>query len=77
MDVKRDLRLPIYGLDCPGTGPAAIERELASADGVLTAYVNPVTETAYVEYDDAKTDPLLLARAIEKAGYRSGPPIEP
>ena len=72
-----DVRLPIYGLDCPGAGPTAIERELASTDGVLRAYVNPVTETAYIDYDAAETDPSLLARAIEKAGYRSGPPIEP
>ena len=45
MDVKRRLCLPIYGLECPGAG-RAIERELASTDGVLRAYVNVATNIA-------------------------------
>ena len=75
MDVKRG-RLPVYALDRPGAGHA-IEHELASTNEVLRAHVNPETETAFIEYDVAETDPLLVARAIEKAGYRSGSPIEP
>ena len=49
---------------------------LAATDGVLSAYVNPATETAYIDYDPAETDSWTLARVIEEAGYRSGPPIE-
>lgn len=76
MDVVRGLRIPIYGLGCGGSGATTIERELASTDGVLHAYVNPATEVAYVDYDPAETDPLSLAQAIEKAGYLAGNPVE-
>ncbi|MBI3745758.1 MAG: heavy-metal-associated domain-containing protein [Chloroflexi bacterium] len=76
MDLKRGLRIPIYGLGCGGAGATTIERELAATDGVVRAYVNPATETAYVDYDPAETDACVLARAIERAGYQAGPPIE-
>jgi len=76
MDVKRGLRIPIYGLGCGGAGATAIERQLAATDGVLRAYVNPATETAHVDYDPAETDPWSLARAIERAGYKAGRPVE-
>jgi Cu+-exporting ATPase len=75
MDVVRGLRIPIFGLGCGGAGATTIERELGATDGVLRAYVNPATETAYVDYDPAETDPGSLARAIEKAGYRAGQPV--
>lgn len=76
MDVKRGLRIPIHGLGCGGAGVTTIERELAATDGVVRVYVNPATETAYVDYDPAETDPWSLARAVEKAGYRAGRPVE-
>ena len=57
-------------------GATTIERELAATDGVLRVYVNPATETAYVEYDPAKADPSLLPEAIERAGYRAGRPVD-
>ncbi len=64
----------MYGLGCGGAGATTIERELAATDGVLRVYVNPATETAYVDYDPAETDAPALARAIERAGYRPGRP---
>ena len=76
MDIERGLRIPIYGLGCGGAGANTIERQLASTDGVLRAYVNPATETAYVDYDPAETDAWVLARAIERAGYQAGRPVE-
>jgi Cu+-exporting ATPase len=76
MDVKRQLRIPVLDLGCGGGGTATIERELASAPGVLRVYVNPATETAYVDYDPTETDPWSLAQVIEKAGYRAGRPAE-
>ena len=76
MDVKRRLWIPIYGLGCGGAGAATIERELGATDGVLHVYVNPATETAYVDFDPAETDAWSLSRAIEKAGYRAGRPVE-
>ena len=76
MDVTRNLQIPIYGLGCGGAGAQVVERELAAADGVIRAYVNPATETAYVDYDRAETDPSALAKVIERAGYRPGLPVE-
>ena len=45
-------------------------------DGVVSVYVNPVTETVYVDDDPSKTDPWTLARVIGQVGYRAGRPIE-
>jgi copper chaperone CopZ len=75
MDVKQGLRIPVFGLGCGGSGAITIERELAATDGVLRVYVNPATETAYVDYNPADTDARVLARAIERAGYRAGRPV--
>lgn len=76
MATKRELRIPILDLGCGGAGATTIERELAATNGVLRAYVNPATETAYVAYDPAETDPAVLTRVIEQAGFRSGIPVE-
>lgn len=76
MDVKGQLRIPVYDLGCGGAGVTTVERELAASDGVLSAYVNPATETAYVDCDPAETDAWMLARVIERAGYRAGRPVE-
>jgi copper chaperone CopZ len=76
MDGRQRLMIPIHDLGCGGAGATAIERELAASDGVLRAYVNPATETAYVDYDPAETDVLAITRAIERAGHRAGPPID-
>lgn len=76
MEIARNLQIPIYDLGCGGAGAATIERELAATDGVLRVYVNPATETAYVDYDPGEIDPWTLARAIERAGYRPGPAVE-
>ena len=76
MDIGRQLRIPAYGLGCGGAGATTIERELEATDGVLHAYVNPATETAYVDFDPAEIDPWSLVWAIEQAGYRTGHPVE-
>lgn len=76
MDIKRQIQIPVYDLGCGGAGAATIERQLAATDGVLRAYVNPATETAYVDYDPAETDAWTLSRVIEQAGYRPGRPVE-
>ena len=76
MDIKGQLRIPIYDLGCGGAGATSIERELAATEGVLSAYVNPVTETAYVDFDPAEADAWSFVRVIERAGYRAGRPIE-
>ena len=76
MDITRGLRIPVYRLGCGGAGRSTIERQLAATDGVLSTYVNPATETAYIDCDPAETDPWVLARVIERAGYQAGRPAE-
>ena len=76
MDTKRHLEIPVFDLGCGGAGASMIERELAATDGVLRAYVNPASETAYVDYDPAEVDPAHLVLAIERAGYRPGVPLD-
>jgi len=76
MDVKHELRIPVYGLGCGGAGATTIERELAALDGVIRVYVNPATATAYVDYDPTEIEARVLARAIERVGYQAGRPVE-
>jgi copper chaperone CopZ len=49
-----------------------VERALARLKGVKSAYVNPATEIAYVDYDAAVVGPAQLARAVEEAGFGYG-----
>lgn len=75
MDLTRNLQIPVYDLGCGGAGARTVERELAATVGVVRVYVNPATETAYVDFDPGETDPWTLARVIEGAGYRAGRPV--
>jgi cation transport ATPase len=73
--MKRErITLPIYNLGCGGGGALAIERTLTKAPGVVYAYVNPLTEMAYVEFDPALVNPRQLAALIDKLGY-GAPPV--
>lgn len=66
--------LPILRLGCGGGGALTVERTLARLPGVVRAYVNPATETAYVVYrPGAVTEPDLV-RAIREAGFDAEPP---
>lgn len=76
MDVTRRVRIPVLDLGCGGAGATTIERGLAGTDGVLRVYVNPATETAYIDYNPAETNPRSLALAIDSTGYRAGRPVE-
>ena len=76
MDIKRGLQIPVYDLGCGGSGPLNVERVLAATDGVVHAYVNRLSETAYVDYDAAEVDPAALVRVIARAGYQPGRPID-
>jgi cation transport ATPase len=63
------ITLPIYNLGCGGGGALAIERALTNAPGVLQAYVNPLTEMAYIVYDPPAANPEQLAAVIDRIGY--------
>ena len=63
------ITLPIYNLGCGGGGALAIERALTKAPGVLQAYVNPLTEMAYIVYDPTAANPEQVAAVIDRIGY--------
>jgi Copper chaperone len=72
VETRRQIRIPVYDLGCGGAGASTVERVLAATDGVLSVYVNPATETAYVDFDASETDAWTVRRAVEQAGYRAG-----
>lgn len=68
------LTFAIDGLACGGGGALAVEQALARLPGVVRAYVNPLTEMAYVEIDpDAASEQQLVA-AVTDLGLRPGRP---
>lgn len=70
----RRVTVPIYGLACGGGGALTAERSLAKVPGVKRAYVNPLTEMAYVEYEPGITERAGLIASLESAGLRAGEP---
>jgi len=76
MDPRATIRIPIYGLGCGGGGGDTIERALARSPGVVRVYVNPATESAYVDFEPALTNGPRLIGLIEQAGYRAGQAVE-
>jgi cation transport ATPase len=64
--------IPIDGLYCGGA--LTIERELASLPGVIRAYVNPLTEMAYVAFDPSASSASQIQVAIRELGYWPGEP---
>jgi copper chaperone CopZ len=73
MSTKR-LTAPILHLSCGGGGALEVECALAAVPGVRSVYVNPLTETAYIELEDTYSDERELAKAVSRAGYRIGKP---
>ena len=69
MGAKR-LTIPISGLRCAGSECYTLERALRREPGVVDVYVNPVTETAYIDYHPAITGQTSLM-------HRTGPMIVP
>lgn len=65
----------IYELGCGGGGALTVERALAKVPGVVQVYVNPATETSYIEYDPAVSGVDDLVAAVESVGFRAGEPI--
>jgi len=63
--------LAVIGLSCGGGGAISVERVVMRLDGVVRVYVNPATETAYVDYDPARTSVERIAAAIEALGYKT------
>lgn len=58
----------IRGMHCASCA-SVIEKALKKAEGVNAAEVNFGTETAKVSFDESKTHPSSLSKAIEPLGY--------
>jgi copper chaperone CopZ len=69
MDSTR-LTLPLAGLGCAAGEAQTIEHVLRETPGVASVYLNPVNDTAYIEYDSGITDPFRLRSAMRAAGFR-------
>lgn len=69
----RKIAIRVYGLACGGGGALTLERALAKLPGVLRVYVNPATETAYLEYDPERAGPEKFLATVQYLGYSSGP----
>jgi ubiquinone/menaquinone biosynthesis C-methylase UbiE/copper chaperone CopZ len=66
------ITLSIHDLGCGGGGALALERALAGVPGVNKVYVNPATETAYIDCEPNRIDPDRLISEVERLGYRAG-----
>ncbi len=69
-------QLGIGGMTCASCA-MIVETALKKVDGVSEAIVNLATETAAVVFDPGKVALEDLVRAVEGAGYKAFPPIEP
>ena len=66
---RERVTLPIYNLGCGGGGALAVERALTQVSGVAQAYVNPLTEMAYIVYDPLLANAEHLCGVIDRMGY--------
>lgn len=64
-----EVTLPVEGMTCASCA-ARIEKVLGRVDGVSEARVSFASEEARVAFDPAKTGPIDLAAAIQRAGYQ-------
>ena len=71
MERLERLVIPVLGLDCGGGGSRTVEKVVRRVPGVAAVYVNPATETAYIDYEAARCDPDEVHAAVEAAGYRA------
>ncbi len=62
---RKTTTLMLESTVCSGGSAHTVEKMLQEVPGVLRAYVNPVTEAAYVEYDADQCSEADLERAVE------------
>ena len=63
------LTLAIYG--CGGGSAMNVERVLKRIPGVMSVYVNPATEMAYLEIDSDRVHVDEIFDAVKKMGFRA------
>jgi cation transport ATPase len=67
------ITMPIYHLGCGGSGARMIERAVAGTPGVLSAYVNPALEMAYITFDPERCTADQVSAAVAACGVHSEP----
>ena len=70
---RQRVTFPIYGLGCGGDGAHDVECALQRVPGVRRAYVNPLTEMAYVQLDPATVFAGQLTATVHDLGLQTGP----
>jgi len=68
------VELPVEGMTCAACS-ARIQRTLEKTEGVRTAHVNLMTNSATVAFDPRVVDPAALVARIEAAGYGAKLPV--
>ncbi|MFN0217391.1 MAG: heavy metal translocating P-type ATPase [Hyphomicrobium sp.] len=58
-------------------GALGVEKQLSKLDGVKAAAVNQVSGSATLTYDESKTSPADIARAIEQCGHHCAGELSP
>jgi copper chaperone CopZ len=66
------IAIPIYGVTCWGSDASLIDQALATISGVVSVYVNPAMEMAYLRYNPEKCGIAEFTKAIEKLGLCAG-----
>lgn len=67
---RKTIALDVGGMKCAGC-VKAVERQLEQSSGVISAWVNLITEVAVVEYETATIVPETLANKLTKTGFPS------
>jgi len=65
---QQKIEIKISGMHCAACAQT-IQKALLNEEGVTEARVNLTTETAYVEYDDEKTNEEKLKGVVKNTGY--------
>ena len=71
----REVRIPIHGLGCGGSGLGQVEAQTRPLPGVVQVYGNAATESIYLIVDPAVVNAAQPQIAIARAGYTPGPAI--
>ena len=68
---RRSATVLLADMGCAGGTAHTAEVALLRVPGVSRAYINPVTEAAYVEYDAESCTEADLVTAVESVGFRA------
>lgn len=69
--LKRKAAFSIIDLACGAGSALVVEKVIREVPGVLDVYVNPATETAYVEYISDEASEESIAEAVRKTGHKT------